>query len=480
MRIHKLIIFILAVSLVWTPEAKAKIKLSPQQVVDLTLQKGRGARSAELTAQRSYLGLETARSEYDLNVATTFGYEIDEAENLSGFANPKDRTTSLMATVSKKIPTGTTFTLGYNRIRQNSILSPFTAQTRNPNATQNVLSFDIRQNLLRNYFGYADRLAVTIAETNVRTAHENRDESLEQVLLDVLTLYWNAYVAQQQLRENMAARDKYETLVKNVRRKRTFNLSAPGELPRLEAEFDVAEARVKASATQYLTAVDLLLTAIQLSGAEDIEFDIPSDLPPVPQLAGKDIETLRSVRIARANFENAERDYRQVRASGLPQLDLVARAATTGVDPSGSTATAEMVSGSKPTYFIGVEISTPIDSGLLRGGLADRRVAIEQNRNSLDGSRDFARDNLRAAERTVISNFAIAKANVGAVENRARVVRELETSYRQGRQPLVELIRAYNELFAAQLEKARAIGNYHVSLNELAAARDELVTAPAQ
>ena len=60
--------------------------------------------------------------------------------------------------------------------------------------------------------------------------------------------------------------------------------------------------------------------------------------------------------------------------------------------------------------------------------------------------------------------------------SREKVVRELEGAYRQGRQPLVELIRSYNDLFAAQLDRARAVGQYHISLNQLAAARDELVT----
>ncbi|MCM2282916.1 MAG: TolC family protein [Bdellovibrionaceae bacterium] len=460
----------------WPLRAEGKLKLSPQQVVDLTLSKGRAVRAAELQAQRSYLGLETARSVFDLTLTSSFGYESDEAESLTGFSNPKDQTSTFAAQLSKKMSSGTTLTLGYDHTRQSSVLSSFTAQTRNPNATENILTFGVRQNLLRNYFGLGDRLAVEAAETSVRVALEGREENLEQVILEVMTLYWDAYVAQQQLKENVAARDKYEQLVKNTRRKSSFNLSTPGELPRLEAEYDGAEARVKASATVYLGAIDRLTTAIQMPTGDDIEFDIPVDLPPVPQLIAKDVDTLRSVRVARASFENTERDLRAVKVNGLPQLDLVASAKSTGVDVGGDAATAEMVSGTKPTYFIGVELSTPLDSGLLRGGIADRTVAVEQGRLTMESSRDTARDTLRAAERTVIADYAIARANIDAVEKRARVVRELESSYRQGRQPLVELIRSYNELFSAQLEKARAVGNYHVSLNRLAAARDELVT----
>lgn len=475
LRVGLVSILVLMSSLTWTRQAEAKLKLSPQQVVDLALQKGRRARSAELLAQRSYLGLETARSVYDLSLTSNFGYEIDQAESLTGFSNPKDRTTTFTTELSKKIATGTTLSLAYDHTRQNSVLSPFTAQTRNPNATQNILSAGVRQHLLRNYFGFGDRLAVEVAETNVRVALESREEDLEEILLDAMTLYWDAFVAQQQLKENMSARDKYQQLVKNTRRKSSLSLSTPGELPRLEAEYDVAEARVKASASAYLNAVERLLTAIQMPEVDDIDFDIPAELPPVPQLVGKDLESLRSVRIARSSFENAERDLRAVRANGLPRLDLVASARSTGVDPDGDAATAEMVAGNKPTYFIGLEFSTPLDSSLVRGGIADRKVAVEQGRVALDLARDASRDALRAAERTVISDYAVAKANIEAVEGRARVVRELETSYRQGRQPLVELIRAYNELFSAQLEKARAIGAYHVSLNRLAAARDELV-----
>jgi len=455
--------------------AQQKLRLSPQQAVDFALGKGREARLAELNAQRSYLQLENARSTYDLSLESRGSHEIDEAEALAAFNNPKDTTTSFSTTISKRIKTGTVFSAGYEWIRQESILNPFQAQSRPPTLNQSVLSLSVRQPLLRNFFGFADRLLIEAAEQRVQQALETREENLEDVLLNVMTLYWNAYVAQQQLKENIAARDKYDQLVRNVRRKAGFNLSTPGELPRLEAELEIADSRVKQSSSQYLTAVESLLTAIQLQSSVDIEFDIPQEIPPVPKLEAVELENLRPVRVARIAFENSERDVRLTRVAGLPQFDLLASARTVGVDPSGDRATAEMVGATKPIYLIGFEMRTPLDSALVRGELADRRVAQEQGRLNLEVARETTKNRLADAERLVSANFATAQSLRDAVAARERVVRQLEISYRQGRQPLVELIRAYNELFQTQLEKARALGQYHISLNQLAAARDELV-----
>lgn len=449
-------------------------KITPQRVVDQALGKGRSAKSAELQAQRSYLQLEEARGLFDLKFLLAPGYELNEGQSLSGMGNPQDKTWSLAAQLDKKFQSGTELGLKYEANRQSSILAPSVVRTSN--IALEAVTLSLRQPLFRNWFGYADRLALEIGETGVATAAETRQESLETVVLDAMTLFWNAYTAEQQLKENMAAREKYEQLVANVRRKASFNLSTPGELPRLLAEAELADQRVKSSSAAYLNAVDSLLTAMQIQTKEPIEIVAPQELPPVPQLAQKNLDELRVIRVAAANLQNAERKRDQVISQTRPRLDLVARARSTGVEEDAGAAYAEMTSGTKPTYFVGFEFETPIDSNIIRGRRADAVVAASQAEVELKVQQDKAKDQLAALERTVAANFAVAKSMIEAVQYRERTVREMEIAWRQGRQPLVELIRSYNDLFNTQLERAKAVGQYHISLNQLAAARDELIT----
>lgn len=457
--------------------ARALTKLDPQQVVDLALTKGLRARQAELTAQRSYLGLANALGVYDFNITLTTGYEYDEAQTISMNSNPLTKTLLTTVGLSKAFSTGTTLTLDYTDMQRNSTLSSFaTTSGTQPEASLNSVQLGLRQALLRNSFGYADRLAVEAARATIDAAMETREESLEVVLLDTMTLFWSAYIAEQQLQQNLLARDKYDQLVKNVRRRAGFNLSSPGELPRLEAEYANTLERVKTSSANYLNAIKTLRTALLLEGDDELQLVIPSEIPPVPQLSKRPVEELRGYRVARTSVENANRTLDSYSNRARPALDLVARAKSTGVDTDSGRALAEMGSTTNPTYYVGIEFKTPLGSDSARGYLADAEVAKQIAETELQNQKLTLSDELENQERVVAANYSNAKLSMEMVTLRERVVREMESAYRVGRQPLVELIRSYNDLFNAQLSRAQAVGQYHIALNKLAAARDELVT----
>lgn len=477
-RFSKQILFAAAWLALGAPSAQAAIKLNPQSVVDLTLKQGLEAKSAELEAQRGYLALQQALGAFDFQVTIKPTYEYTQAQTLAGIQNVQDRTLTWYGLISKKVRTGTTFDIEYTNTQQASILTTFATVggvQRYPNAYLQSTQFQIRQNFWRNAFGYADRLALEIGRDTVVSANETRDEKLETVLLDSMTLFWNTYTADQQLKEAISAREKYEQLVRSVRRRSGFNLASPGELPRLEAEMLAADSRVKSASAGYLNAVDKLLSALQIATGEPISIEVPNVLPPVPQLKPKTVEELRVMKIADLDMKNAQKNLQRVRSNAHPQFDLVARARATGVDEARDVASAEMTAINYPTYYVGIEFTTPIDSDLLRGQIADAEVQYSQSETNRQIKRYQNQNALSDFERRVSSQYSVAKSSVEIVDFRTKVVAQLEAAYRQGRQPLVELIRAYNDLFSAQFDRARAVGDYHIILNQYAASRDELV-----
>ncbi len=456
--------------------AHAVLKLTPQSVVDLALKQSLTVKNTELTAQLSYYNLSQALGVYDFKIDIQPGYTYTEAENITQTADALNESFTLQAVLSKRFITGTDLSLTYQDNRLSRTANPFAVQTALATGNLTALTLGLRQNLLSNFFGRAERMLLEAYREQVDSALENREEQLEERLLNVMTLYWNAYIAEQQFQQNLSAREKYSQLVRNVRRKAGFNLSAPGELPRLEAEQENTESRVKGSSANYLNAVQALLTELRLDTKEQILLDVPSEIPPVPQLASKNTDDLRVVHINKINLDVADKTLASVRSRTLPTLDLVATAATTGSDQNHADAVAEMTSTTKPTYYIGVQFNTPINSTAFRGQVANAQVQKAIAENNMFYAVDQAKRALDTSARQVLAQYSVAKLSIDVVSQRERVVRELEVAYRQGRQPLVELIRAYNDLFSAQLDRATAIGNYHIGLNQLAAARDELVT----
>lgn len=454
--------------------ASAALKLTPQDVADHVLSKSRRAKIEELTAQKSYITLQNALGTYDLKFHFTPSYEMNEAENLQLMGNLRERTQTIFTSISKQFPTGTNLAFEFTNIQQSAVLRPNSPGS--PNISLHSAQVIFRQSIWQNAFGYADRLAEEIGRGTVEAALETRDQNLQTVLLDALRLYWNTYVAERQLKDNIAAREKYELLIQTVRRKAGFNLQVPGELPRLQAELQGVEQKVKRSSANYLNSLQELLTFLQHEASEPVEIAAPLEIPPIPKLAAKDIESLRSVRIAEKNLENARKTLWQAKSRNHPKLDLVLKAKATGVDNEAGASFAEMQAATKPYYYIGLQFETPFwGSEKKRGEIANAEVGLQLAEVEYLMKKEEARNQLAAKEREVASLHAIAKSAVETVSYRERVVRDLERAYNQGRQSLVELIRAYNELFAAQQERADAIGKYHIALNELAAVRDELV-----
>lgn len=471
-------VLVLSLGISYAGRAQA-VELSPQDVVDLAIRQAPDVKTSELRAQQAEGAAEKRRGVYDLILRFSPTYEYTEALLLTGTGNPSDKTLTMIASLSKRFSTGTTVTVDYNGISQESVLSNFTSNLRRPNAALNAVTLSIRQALWSNILGESDRAELDLIDATVFSAKLQREEALEQAILSSLNFFWNAYVAEIQLKENTAARQKYEELVKAVRRKAGYNLSTPGELPRLEAEFQAADRNVKISSAQYLASLDNLRTNLQLDPKTPITFKMQAteaaDIPAVPKMAAVDITKLRPVVIAKVNFENAQRNKTSQDVLSRPRLDLVARARSTGVDETTDLAFSKMTSASKPTYAVGFELEWPLDSSLFLGSRAEAEAIYQISQIDYKLSQDRLRDSIADAERTAVAFRDSALASIEIVAKRARVVRELETAYRQGRTPLVELIRAFNDLFSSQQERARAVGNYMIALNTWAAVRDELV-----
>lgn len=469
---------IVAMGPMWMTSAVAR-ELTPQDVVDIGLKQSLGVKRSEFVAMQAEAIAESLRGPYDLNFTAKAYYEYDEALSIYGVGNPVDRTTTISSTLSKRFATGSTLGFEYNRTSIFSTLGSFSPTTSRERANMDTMYVTLRQALWRNFFGDADRATLETADANTRIARLKREESLEDSILNSLSLYWNAYINEIQLRENNAAREKYDELVRAVRRKAGFNLSTPGELPRLEAEFEAADSRVKQSSQQYLASLDSLKTNLQMDPNEAISFPVQAqevkDIPLVPKLKAIDTSQLRPIIIAQMTMQSAERDRNVAQSNTRPKLDLVAKAGSTGVDENTEQAFSKASSGGSPTYLIGLEFEMAFDSSAFRGIRANAEATYQVANLDFKLAQDSLRDKILSVERQSIANRDSAVSSIEIVNRRAKVVKELEASYRQGRTPLVELIRAFNDLFAAQQERARAVGTYMNSLNEWAAARDELV-----
>lgn len=458
--------------------ALAKISLSPQNVVDRILQKNPDAKLAELNAQTSFAKYSQSLGVYDFKLSGSVKWTKDRAQSFPATDqdNIEDKTVYYSLGVEKKFSTGTKVDLKYEENQLDSRLSSAAITAgRFSRYANNIFGFELRQSLVQDAFGYASRLEIEVNQAEVENAKNSRDENLEKVLLDSMSSYWDTFSAQEALKYALQTREKYQNLVNSTRSKARYNLNEPGQLSRLEAELEQADQKVKQASFDYLHLSEVLLQKLKYPMSEEIEFVIEERIPPLPKLNAKEIETLRPMKISKMKLEQAQKNVSKVKNQNLPQVDLVGGAKSVGVDRNRTDSFSEMTAGNHPIYFVGVELSYPLDSELQRGNLAEAKVNKQIAEANLEKQADDINVQMSEMEKNTTLRFQLASSGRSLVELRSKVVKEMESAYRQGRQPLVELIRSYNDLIAAQQEYAKAMGKYHIALNQWAATRDELV-----
>lgn len=452
------------------------LKLSPQTVVDRVLAQGLRTQELALEEQKKERELFESLGELDWRLGVSTNFTEDRAESLSGMSNLKDQSFGMGLSLGKSLVSGTHVEFGFDRQSQKSELSTFAQNLNLPEAqTQDQMVLKISQNLWKNAFGKATRARLDRAENLLKNASLERLEGLEASLVEAMKQFWSTYVAQENLRESIAAKERYENLVSVVRSKDRVGFTNPGELSRVQAEYEEQFQRVKITSFDYLSAVDNLLVLLRYEPAQEVAFATEAILPALPNLEKKSVETLRPYQIAERELRMAQADLQYSQSRQAPQLDLVGESRFTGVEDQPSDAFAEMAGLNRPTYFIGLQFSTPLEGRARHGEVSFKSAEQRRFEIALERKRDALRTDLLASERHAQAQFQIAESAARMVTMREKAVRELERSYRQGRSSISDVILAYNAFFAAQTKRSRAIGDYHIALNELASLRDELI-----
>ena len=454
------------------------LTLSPQLVVDRILSEGLRPKELALEEQQKEKDYWDALGDLDWNLGANTSFEEDRSESLTGTSNVKDQALSLDVSLDKSLTTGTQVQLAYERRSQKSELSAFAQNLNLPEAqTQDQLRLKLSQSLWQNSFGSSHRSRLDRASEILKNASLERLEGLEAALVEGMKKYWEAFVARENLRESLSAKERYQNLVGIVRNKARVGFTNPGELSRVQAEFEEQVQRVKTSSLKYLTASDQLLTLLRMEPGQEVDFQIKDVLPPLPQLANKKLDELRPYQIATRELNIANQDLNWSQSKQAPRLDLVGEARFTGVEEQPSDAFAEMSGMGRPTYYVGVEFSTPLEARARRGDLSYKAAAKQRKQLELSRKQDEIRNLLRERQRQIQAQFQIAESAKKMVVLREKAVHQLERAYRQGRSTISDVILAYNAFFSAQTKKSRAIGDYHIALNELASARDELIAS---
>lgn len=464
-----------------TVDPKALL-LSQRRVAELALTQGGSTMVSNLRADLPRFDYATALAKYDFTLSANAGYEMSKFENFAGTQNAKDETYKASVKLVKPWITGTNTTFEWTRNSLQSLYyTPTTPTILPPTAqTQDIFALTVEQNLWRNFFGVADRATVRAATENLNAAVVTRANSLQENVLNGLIKYWNSYVAEEALKEALAARERYKKLSDNVRRKTGYGYSAPGELPQIRSELETKEQDAKRKSFAYLLAIDDLLIYLGIPAGTPIVFEPETVIPKPPVLPKIEVTELRAYKAQELRYKAAQENVAAARSNRDPNLSLVGQLYGSGIEEKANDALAESISGSRPKYYVGVKFEVPFGSDLQNETLVNRQILARIEEINRDLLLQNVELNLADQERQVIGLYAIVQSLTEEREQRERAMNEINRAYTQGRIDIRQTIESLNAYSTSKINYSRAVGDYQIALARLASARDELIPSPKE
>lgn len=468
--------YVLCFLLVAQSADAAVVTLTQKMVAEKALKDSYLALEVNLNAQTARYNRSLLLKPYDFNFVAESGFRSNKFE--TALVNTgADKTDTYLTTVSLSkmfATTGTKTSLVFTRDSY-SFNFPPSATTTSDNYTRDTVVLTLEQNLLRNFLGNATRATSRAAEAAYDAAMISRGSDLQNVVLDSITLFWNAYVAQETFQEALSSRERYLKLVQDVRKKSNYGYSNPGELPQVQAELEVKEQAVKRESVNYLSNVDNLATLLKYPAGTEFKFQVNQDIPPVPKLEAVDYEKTRLVRAARLRAQAADDLYKAANSNSYPDVSLVGSIGSAGLERTASESYSELNSGTHPQYYLGVKLAYNFGSDSLNEEKLNKKILKELEDTRLQRNLAEVNDRSSNLQRRLQSTYAIVLSAKAQRDFREKAALDLNRTYTQGRTDISVLIEALNKFYTAKIDYIKAIGDYQIALNQWAALRDQLI-----
>lgn len=444
-------------------------------MADLIIQKSFKALETDLKYEQNRLAPYQIYSLYDWKWNIETGYEIDKTESLSLIGDYRFERYRTTASLTKSLITGTTLTLDASRTSQKKDGDSFSTTNPSNQYTLDTWGLSLEQSLWANAFGKADRLKVQSAENLYKSQIITRSDELQNIVLDGLRLYWNAYVAQENLKESINSRDRYQKLVSSIQRKSSLGYTSPGELNQVLAEAEAREQNVKNNSQEYLKLNENLITLLNLSPKTELAFEIPKSLPMLPPYEAKDPKSTRAIQSQQLKSQLAKDQVEEVDSKNSPSLSLIGKLGATGLDETSTDSFNELSRGKNPKAYIGLKLSHNFGSDVQKEEFLNKKAAAELEQAKLSRLILEYQDKQLQAYRKAQVALQLVESVKKQKEFREKALNELNRSYGQGRTDIRNLIEAMNNYFSMEVAYSRAIGDYFIAINEYLALKDELI-----
>ena len=378
--------------------------------------------------------------------------------------------------IKQKGVTGAEWSLAYGLSRNWDNLISTNLNTR----YEPMLSFQVKQPLLRDAWQELNLAGVNISKLNYRVALAAFRQKTEEVSTEVISLYWTLARARRDREIQQWLLDKTRETLKKVEDRKDIDATNL-QIKQAEAAVKSREAVLFQAEKQVMDVQDALVRLLsdsQINLLSDFEI-VPTSALDIAETRFNQSETLRlalsnnpEIHQARLTVDVAQINVDIAKRQKMPKLDLVASSRMSGLSRGYGSAHDELSDGDFASYAVGITFEIPLGNrqreAEFRKRKWEKRKATSILQNTSDQLALQVKERIRLAE-TSYDEIQVQKDAVDAAKIHLQAVEDTE-EIRDKLTPefLLVKLEAQVSLSNAQRAEIKAISDYNIAQVRLA------------
>lgn len=469
------------------PDGKPR-PLTIEEAVRMVLQHNSDLKLQRLELLKS--DTEEIKNDSQYNPVAGLKYQglkrIEKPLGSTVFSGTEIYSDTVAASVRKLFSTGTYFEIeaSHNRQDTNAGESPavqgtLLAQLAQPPLYSSALKVTLRQELLKNAFGYAQRRLNRIARNKSLIQREALINNLSQMIVKTMVDYWSLSIAQ----EAVDTATILLTNTQNVRaitaRKLRLGLAEYFELNQWNAVVAQTESQLRNAQLQRDTARSQLLRTLNLNpnleftGETELAGELPKNLDQAADLKYA-YDTRPDLKNLRLQMENARAALEIARNQQLPSVTLGGALAHRDFSFQKNSSFREVPSGRYPEYSVEFKVEYPLWDEGTKVDVRNAKVSLRQLDEQQRLLRRQIEDDIREGLQRIETNYEVLKKAEEAEKQTQAYYYGLVGRYRQGRFTAVAVKNALDALAQSRQALMQARVNFNISLVRYELARNSI------
>ena len=452
------------------------VELTVEQAVARTLANSPEIRVVSFDPPIAKQDITRAASEFDMTAFGSLNYDDEDNPANSIFQPGESEVQTWESGIKQKGLTGLEWSLSYGLTRSWDDLVGRTLPTR----YEPMLSFQLKQPLLRDAWEQVALAGVNVAKLNYKIAFFGFRDKAEDTVAQVISAYWRLLQARRGFEIQQALLDRTLDTLSKVEGRQEID-ATDVQIKQTEASTKAREAALLQASKAVSDAQDVLVRLMadaQMTVLDEIQI-IPAT---APSLEAEQLDLSKILKIAmnrnpaiqqaRSAVEIADINIRVAENQRMPRLDLVASTRTQGLARGRKTAGNVLESGDYISYAVGLSLEIPLGNRQRDAELLKRRLERRQAIAALQNVADQVAIAAKEATRRIQTNYSEIQVQKDAARAARIHLQALEDSepIRERLTPefLLVKLQAQEALANAQRAETRSVVDFNISLAELA------------